>query len=139
MKKIKLLVLAACLGLPMHAFAGIAIIGNADVNVDSLTQGDAKNIFLCKKKYLADGKKVVFSYLEEGNDTRKEFNATILNKKSKSLKRHWSKIKFTGECDQPVVLEDDNAVRNWVKSTPGAIGYINASSVADGDKVLYKK
>ncbi|RMH21984.1 MAG: phosphate ABC transporter substrate-binding protein, partial [Gammaproteobacteria bacterium] len=42
-------------------------------------------------------------------------------------------------CDQPKILEDDEAVRAWVKSTPGAIGYIDASHVGQGDKVLLKK
>ncbi|RMH20718.1 MAG: hypothetical protein D6698_03635, partial [Gammaproteobacteria bacterium] len=129
MKKLKVLLLSGCLGFSLQASAGIAIIGNANLSLDSLSTKDAKAIFLCDRKYLADGQKVVFAYQAEGSAVRKEFNKSILAMKPTSIKRHWSKIKFTGACDQPKILEDDEAVRAWVKSTPGAIGYIDASHV----------
>ena len=65
-----------------------------------------------------------------------KFYTDVVGKSEAQLKRHWSQLVFTGKGKPPPSVADDQAVKDWVASTPGAIGYIDGGSVDASVKVL---
>ena len=115
-------------GLVDHkvAVAPFVIIVNPSVNVDSLTQDQLIGIFTGKIK---DWKDV------GGNAGR----ITIIHRPASSGSRATIKeIVLKGqEFDPSAVTQDSNGkVFDGIKSTPGAIGYIDAAYLKDGVKAI---
>jgi ABC-type phosphate transport system substrate-binding protein len=52
------------------------------------------------------------------------------------MNRYWSKRKYTGKGKPPVVALGDDAVKELVANTPGAIGYIDGKSLDKSVKVI---
>ncbi|MBC8085956.1 MAG: phosphate ABC transporter substrate-binding protein, partial [Phycisphaerae bacterium] len=52
---------------------------------------------------------------------------------------YWQQQIFSGKDVPPASKHTDEDVINFVKSTPGGIGYVSASSAAAGVKVIAVK
>ena len=118
--------------------AGVVVIGNNNLAVNSITAKQAKKLWLGKKTRI-DGAGNVTVVDSKGNTAaHKEFYKKIVKKKPGQLKAYWAKKTFTGKGFPPEVLEDDSAVIDWVSSNPNGLGYVDSSSVNNKVKVLLK-
>lgn len=70
--------------------------------------------------------------------TAEEFHLKVLNKSDKDVRKLWARQVFTGGLQPPAMMEDDDAVLQYVANTPEAIGYIQASKVNNKVKVVRK-
>jgi ABC-type phosphate transport system substrate-binding protein len=118
------------------ASAGVAVIGNPDLAVNSITAEQAANIFLGKMKRLPDGSPVTVIEHKDGDSVKEEFYDKIVGKTPSQLKAYWAKLVFTGEGVPPKEYSGDKAVLEHVSKTPGAIGYVSDGSVDKSVKVL---
>jgi len=134
------LVLAAALSLSMMStWAGVAVIGNSGLSINSITAAQAAAIFLGKMTALQDGTQLTAIDHVDGADIKDEFYEKVVGKSSAQLKAHWAKIVFTGEGIPPKAYISDKTVRERVAATPGAIGYISTESVDKSVKVLLER
>ena len=117
------------------ALADLAIIGHPGINLRGVTNDDLAKVFLGKSKDLG-GVDVKPIDQDEGSAARTKFYTDVVGKSEAQLKRHWSQLVFTGKGKPPPSVADDQAVKDWVASTPGAIGYIDGGSVDASVKVL---
>jgi len=122
--------------LVQTASAGVAVIGNPDLGVNSITAEQAANIFLGKMKRLPDGSPVTVIEHKDGDSVKEEFYDKIVGKTPSQLKAYWAKLVFTGEGVPPKEYGGDKAVLEHVSKTPGAIGYVSDGSVDKSVKVL---
>ena len=67
-----------------------------------------------------------------------EFHSKVLNKTDKDLRKLWARQVFTGGLLPPKVLENDDAVLDFVSKTPEAIGYVQAGKVNAKVKAIKK-
>lgn len=133
-------VLAAALSLSMMSTcAGVVVIGNSGLSVNSITAAQATAIFLGKMTALQDGTQLTAIDHQDGEDIKDEFYQKVAGKSSAQLKAYWAKIVFTGEGFPPKGYAGDKAVQKHVAATPGAIGYISAESVDKSVKVLLER
>jgi len=72
---------------------------------------------------------------EASSEERKKFSEQVFNLPPQELGEYWNKLKFQGK-HPPVIQTSDQAVLSFVRSVPGAIGYINAKQKPKGVKVL---
>ncbi len=105
-------------------------------NIKELSQSEIKAIFL-KKLTLIDAIAVVPVNLEAGDSLRVKFEEKLLDMSFERLKSYWTKEHYLGHRP-PVNMKSEESIKAFVKKVDGAIGYINANSVDDGVKVLYK-
>jgi len=70
-----------------------------------------------------------------GSAIREAFSRRILHASAESLVTFWNRLYFHGVLP-PAVLKSSEAVRAYVATTPGAIGYIPRDMVDDTVKVL---
>ena len=134
MKKLLLVSLLAC---SFVAQAGVAVIAHPSVG-DGATEKDIKKVFMGKKSELA-GTSVTPVDQKEGSAVRNAFYDHLIGMSSDEVKAYRTEMLFTGKATPPKEVADDAAVKLFVSSTPGAIGYIDESKVDASVKVLLKK
>jgi ABC-type phosphate transport system substrate-binding protein len=126
----------ACAAAP-SAQADTAVIVNAGNNTPLDDEVIAK-IFLRQVKTFPDGSVAAPVNQREGA-TSDEFRAKILKKNGSQFKAYWAQQLFTGGAKPVQEVEGDDAVLKFVAETPNAIGYVDASKVKGGVKVVTKK
>lgn len=123
-------------GVVPAAQAGIAIITNPGVNEIGISSDKVADIYMGRKKTFSDGTRV--EPIDQASDTsvRKKFYQSVVKMSNSQVNRYWAKLKFTGKGRPPRVISGDEAVRNWVATHPGAIGYIDGKYLNDTVKVV---
>ncbi len=74
--------------------------------------------------------------LDSKSDVRRNFSRDVHGRSVSSIKNYWQRQIFSGRSVPPPEVPNDIAVISHVKSNPGAIGYVSASTRLDGVKVL---
>lgn len=135
---LRMLCLTLCCLLSAAAQAEVAVIVNPG-NGASLSAEDVQRLFLGKLKSFPGGGEANPVNQKEGQPAREQFNQAVLNKSESQLKAYWSQLVFTGKGTPPKELDNDDAIKALVASTPGAIGYIDAAKVDGSVKVVLKQ
>ena len=135
---LRMLCLTLCCLLSAVAQAEVAVIVNPG-NGASLSSEDVQRLFLGKLKSFPGGGEATPVNQKEGQPAREQFNQAVLNKSESQLKAYWSQLVFTGKGTPPKELDNDDAIKTLVASTPGAIGYIDAAKVDGSVKVVLKQ
>jgi len=127
----KLKVVALCAGLlyGATALAEVAVVVNPGSGVTSLSDVQAKALFLGKAKKFPNGTKATPVDQKEGSSARSVFNEKVLKKSDSQVKAYWSKMVFSGKASPLKSVADDAEVKAFVAGTSGAIGYIDSSQV----------
>ena len=128
------LTLYTLLLLALRASAGVAVIAHAGLGVDSVDQTTLADIYSLDQLVLGDKDLVVFD-LNADDATRDAFYAAI-GKDHQSMKKLWLRAKLTGSGEPPTAVTTLDEMGQQVAATPGAIGYVDASRIPDGVKVL---
>ncbi len=130
------ILLLPLLGLiPIPSQADVSVIANKGISVDSITTKQAKKLWLGKLKKLS-GIRVTVMDQPADKKVSEDFYLNVVKKKPSQLKAYWAKISFTGKGYPPKKLKDDAAIINWVANTPGALGYVDSTTVNDSVKLL---
>ena len=121
----------------VHAYSDIAVVVNVNNNSE-LSKSDIKKIYLAKKRTFSNSSPVVMVDQPSGSKIKQEFGKELLGKDQRRLKAYWSRLIFTGKATPPEEMETDEEIKAFVALNPGAIGYIDAASVDDSVKVVFK-
>ncbi len=112
-----------------------ALIVNQANPESSLSQAEAKSIFLGKKTSWPSGV-AVLPVLQEGSPVHQGFTKAIVGKSPRQFSNYWKKALFTGTGITPRSLNGDSEVMAFVAANEGAIGYVSAAAVDDSVKRL---
>jgi ABC-type phosphate transport system substrate-binding protein len=112
------------------------VIVNAANDVTTLTQKDAANYYFKKKAKWPSGEKVAPVDLKKGNQAREDFSDQVLGKSVGAVKSYWQQFVFAGKGTPPTEHESDASVVDYVKSNPGALGYVSDGADVSGVKVV---
>jgi ABC-type phosphate transport system substrate-binding protein len=114
----------------------LLIIANPSVNVAlPLTMREIEAIYLLRITTWPDGSHIVPVNREVSSAVRAKFTVEALQENNATLAAYWNEMHFQGKLP-PVVQESEPAMLAFVQRVPGAIGYISASTAAEGVKVL---
>ncbi|MEM9101909.1 MAG: substrate-binding domain-containing protein [Pseudomonadota bacterium] len=130
-------ILLGLLSLQM-ASAEVLVIVNKTNPINNISSSDLKNLYLGKTREFSNGKSAVIYNLNYKGKAREQFEKGALGKSKSALKRYWSKLIFTGKGKPPKELSSEQEMVERVSSEAGAIGYVNANSVNDSVKVIYR-
>lgn len=89
-----------------------------------LTPEDLTLIYLRKKVFWEDGRKIYPVNLPTEHPLRTQFSLRVLGQKPEAMREYWNGMYFHGVLP-PHVLSSSAAVQQFVAGTPGAIGYVN--------------
>ena len=134
----KLRILTASLFMLFNttAFADLAIIGHPDVDTGVLDTQNVRKLFLGERKSFPNGYYATPFNHTVGSPDRKEFFTLVLSMQESNHKRHWKRKIAVGAGNSPAELGSHAELLKLISSTPGSIGYIDASKVDDSVKVL---
>ena len=116
--------------------AEIAVITNPSVKEIGLSRENVADIYLGKKKTYSDGARA--KPVDQSTDSmlREQFYRSVVRMSASEVNRYWAKLEFTGKGKPPKVVSGNEAVKHWVASHPGAIGYIDGKSLDNSVKVV---
>lgn len=89
----------------------------------TLTAADVKEVYVGEKQFAGSVKLVPV----DNTTAQEQFLAKVLNLDKARYVALWTKKGFRDGLNQPPVKTGDNDVLEFVKRTPGAVGYVNAS------------
>jgi ABC-type phosphate transport system substrate-binding protein len=119
------------------AHADVVVIVNA-ANKAEIDEGAVSRIYLAQVRTFPGGAEAAAVDQKDGAAVREEFTDKLLHKAPAHIKSYWAQQKFTGGVKPLKQLANDDAVVQFVKDTPNAIGYVDAAKVRDGVKVVLK-
>ena len=128
---------AALLLFPLSLLADVVVVTGAKSSSITLSKNQVSDVFLGKVVSLPDGRSATPIDQSETNPLRNEFYLKVTNKSAAQAKAHWAKLYFTGRGVPPRECTDSGDVKKMLNSTPGAIGYIERSSLDKSVKVIF--
>ena len=133
------LILSVALLLLMStpSYAGVAVIMGPDSSDSGLAKDDVRGVFLAKRSNLPSGQQAHPADQNTDASAYKTFIEAVLGKTESQLKNYWSRLVFSGKGTPPDSLASDQAVKDYVRSTVGGIGYIDSAAVDGSVKVVY--
>ena len=129
-----LLIIGMLSASPGHA-GGLLIIASPQVSESTITVEQLADIFTLKKIFWANNIQVVPVNREASSEEREKFSGEVFNLSPQQLGEYWNRLRFQGKLP-PLIQTSDQAVLSFVRSVPGAIGYINANQKPSGVKIL---
>ena len=135
--RIPTLFLALALALPALANApGYRVIVNVENDVTKVQRAFLADAFLKKTSRWPDGEVVRPVDLSTDSTVRRRFTQDLLDRSVTSVKHYWQRVLFSGRDVPPPELETEQEVVDYVKSHPGAVGYVSAGADVSGVKVV---
>ena len=123
------LLLALVAGSPVAAQqSGYVVIVNEANGVSAMSAADLSKVFFKKVNRWSTGLDAVPVDLPEGAAAREAFNATVHGKTLGAVRAYWQQQIFSGRGVPPVEKATDEMVVAFVRATPGAVGYVSAST-----------
>lgn len=128
-----------CTTLSGFAAGGFRVIAHPGVHTTSLTKAAASAIFLKKTPKWDDGTPVVAVDQIEQSPVRSLFSLSVHGKSVAAVKSFWQQQIFSGRDVPPVEKRSDAEVLEFVRATPGAVGYLSEGAAAPGVTVIEVK
>jgi ABC-type phosphate transport system substrate-binding protein len=127
--------IAALLVISFSSRAELVVVTGANSPV-ILSKSQISDVFLGKVTSLPDGRSVIPVDQPESSPLRDQFYLKVANRSAAQAKAQWAKLYFTGRGVPPREGRDTSDIKKILNSTPGAIGYIDQSSLDDSVKVI---
>jgi len=117
--------------------SGFKVIVNSGNSTASLSTKDVSNLLLKKKTRWDDsGTEVRPIDLDSASAVREAFSEAVHGRSVSSIKNYWQRQIFSGREVPPAEVRSDSEVINFVRNTPGAIGYVSSDARLDGVKEI---
>ncbi|MFT4763371.1 MAG: ABC-type phosphate transport system substrate-binding protein [Oleispira sp.] len=134
-KQGKIALLASALLFSNLSFSDMAVIVHPE-NTSTFNEDIIKKIFLGKLTKFTNGLIAIPMNASEDMPTYDAFNDKMTGKSRTQINAYWARLVFTGKGDMPKVLSSDIDIVSTVSVNPGAISYVDSSSVTDKVKVI---
>ena len=119
----------------LNAAGGIVVIGNA--NLSRIDVATVERIYTGKVVEV-EGISIKPVNASSGSAVRIRFLQVYLNEDEDKYTAYWTVRRYIGKGVSPRELSSSADVISFVKSTPGAIGYIDEADLQPGLNVLVK-
>ena len=129
MKRIVMLAVLVLLASAARAEAqGYVVIVNEANAATSLTKDEVSKIFLKKTTKWPAGAAIAPVDLAKSASAREAFSKAVHDRGAAAIESHWQQQIFAGKDVPPPEKGTDGDVVAFVKSNPGAIGYVSAGA-----------
>ena len=112
------------------------LVANESVTETTLSKNDVSHIFLKTKTKWSDGSAITPVDQSARAAVREAFSQEVHGRGVGAIRSHWQQAAFSGAGTAPIERGNDSDVVAFVKSNPGAVGYVSADATTDGVKVI---
>jgi len=130
----RLLLLLTLLAPALASAADLVVIVHPANRVSSLSRAEVQRFFLKQATVWPSGEGVKPVDLPKSSPLRVAFSSEILGKSIPALDQFWTHSIYSGRAVPPTERRSERAVVEFVRDTPGAIGYVSAGASLDGVK-----
>jgi ABC-type phosphate transport system substrate-binding protein len=121
-----LMILSLFVAPVAHAGDAIVVIVNSANPIDNLSTAELKKLFLSDRSRWDTGKSVA-PVLVTGSSERAAFLKTVCRMSDSDFSKYFLQAAFTGKsATPPKEVSSVAALKNFVVSSPGAIGFVKA-------------
>lgn len=132
-----LVVALAPLGTRLYAQTEAAVVVvHPESEIDSVTRVELSNIFLKRLRTWEDGQVAIPVDQLPENPVRAVFSKRIHQRSVVGIEVFWKRMIFSGRSVPPREYASDAEVLDFVRQTPGAVGYVGSLADVDGVKIL---
>ncbi len=136
--KTMLVLLALFLAPAGLAEEGFKVIVNSSNGASSVTRSQLSRYFLKKTTTWSNGQQVA-PVQPADERVRSAFSRDVHGKSLGALTSYWNQVVFSGRDVPPLEKRTEEAVVEYVRSTPGAIGFVSPETATSGVKVVSVK
>jgi ABC-type phosphate transport system substrate-binding protein len=122
--------------VPARAEERLVIIMAKTATQKTLGNGQLARIYLRKTRFWNDGVPAIPVNLHAAHPLRLTFSHLVLGVLPEDQEAYWNEQYFHGIAP-PFVLDSEEAVVQFVATTPGAIGYVSETAVTSSLRVLF--
>ena len=115
--------------------AFVVIVNEAN-SLRTASRSEISNWFIKKVTSWGNGLAIRPVDLVPASPVRAEFTSYVHGKKVSAIQSYWQKQIFSGSGTPPAEKKTESEVLAYVRSNPGAVGYVSASSNVGGVRVL---
>ena len=101
------------------------IVANSSVKLSAISKNDLSDIFTGVSVNFSDGSRAIPVTLKDG-PVHEEFLKRYIGKKEMLFRGDWRVLVFSGRATMPKVFATEEDLMEYVRSVPGAIGYVGA-------------
>lgn len=112
-----------------------AVIVSADVPAQTVTREATAFMFRRKQVSWRGAARIQPVNLPAAQPLRRAFSLCVLGQEPEAMENYWREMYFNGVYP-PFVVESEQAVLLFVRSTPGAIGYVSACPTSPEVRVV---
>jgi ABC-type phosphate transport system substrate-binding protein len=134
--KLKLIGVLLLLLVSNPANAEAVFIHNPDLQGEDFSTDSLLHIYAMHKKLWSDGTPVRVFSLPTNSVTHREFVNKYLHMQPFQLNRLWHRLVFSGTGSAPKQVASDAQMLEIVKTTPGAVGYVDSSFLNEIDQSM---
>ena len=117
---------------PVGAFAGtVQILVSPDQAKTSIDRTLLRAIFTMRLRQWPDGTPVRVFVLPDHDAVTELFCREQLGTYPYVMRANWDRMVFTGTGLAPIMVGSEQEMRERVRSTPGAIGYVRSGDTSD--------
>ncbi len=106
--------------------AELAVIGNLNSPVTSLSKQEVQDIFMGRTRSLPNGN---FALPLDFQELRADFYTKLTARPIEQINAYWARIMFSGQGSPPMTLPDEQAVLKTVSENKGALAYVDSKRV----------
>ena len=129
-------IMTAVVGVADAQEASFKVVAHPALGQDSVSARDLKNIFLKRTAKWSSGERANPVDQKATSSVRKVFTSQVLGKTMAAVDSYWQAQVFSGKTSVPPTVSSDREVLEYVRSNPGAAGYVSQSASTGGVKVL---
>jgi ABC-type phosphate transport system substrate-binding protein len=128
------LLLAAATSL--SAADPVAIVVHPESGIRSVTRSELSKIFLKRLRSWQDGTMAEPVDQRPNSETRRLFTRLVHRRDVVTIEVYWKRMIFSGRAVPPKEVATDREVLEFVRSTPGAVGYVSLSTSLRGVRTV---
>lgn len=139
MRQSTIVVLALLGTLALPGFAqqdGYRVVVNPSNPTSNLSRAEVARLFLKKVPKWPDGQSVQPADQERVSPVRQAFSRSIHQKDVDAIASYWQVLVFSGREVPPRIVKSDVEMLQYVRDTPGAIGYVSENAALAGVKAI---
>jgi ABC-type phosphate transport system substrate-binding protein len=132
-----LLVALSLSAAPRRALAQFIVVVHADNPVAAISRAELADYMLGKVSSWPHGAAVVPVDQPVNSRIRQLFSLTVLRQPAAAVRTYWQQQQFAGRGTTPPQVASDREVLEFIRRSPGSIGYITASApIQPGTRAL---
>lgn len=123
---------------PVQANSKPVVIYHSGISSEELSRNSLVRLYGMQKKVWQDGSPVKVFILPKNSSVHKKFVLTYLRMQPYQLNRLWHRLLFSGTGSVPEEVSSIEEIIEKVNSTPGAVGYIDDSSLSKINNLMIR-